>query len=149
MTVNSTRDFIPPEPFEGQNYKPRYARNKSYILLVCIFMWISYTTSRYCKYYTHSPLFIRRLLPKYELSNVATGCSQVPYNFCSFLQFKVKNGLYIRPCALSIAKIFFKLITQLKYNLKVKEFAIFGPILQFMGNTGLKIIGVTTLVQVR
>ena len=26
MTVNSTRDFIPPEPFEGQNYKPRYAR---------------------------------------------------------------------------------------------------------------------------
>ena len=27
MTVNSTRDFIPPEPFEGQNYKPRYARN--------------------------------------------------------------------------------------------------------------------------
>ena len=22
MTVNSTRDFIPPEPFEGQNYKP-------------------------------------------------------------------------------------------------------------------------------
>ena len=28
MTVNSTRDFIPPEPFEGQNYKPRYARKK-------------------------------------------------------------------------------------------------------------------------
>ena len=26
MTVNSPRDFIPPEPFEGQNYKPRYAR---------------------------------------------------------------------------------------------------------------------------
>ena len=26
MTVNSTRDFIRPEPFEGQNYKPRYAR---------------------------------------------------------------------------------------------------------------------------
>ena len=26
MTVNSTRDFIPPEPFEGQNYKARYAR---------------------------------------------------------------------------------------------------------------------------
>ena len=26
MTVNSTRDFIPPEPFEGQNYKPRFAR---------------------------------------------------------------------------------------------------------------------------
>ena len=26
MAVNSTRDFIPPEPFEGQNYKPRYAR---------------------------------------------------------------------------------------------------------------------------
>ena len=26
MTVNSTRDFIPPEPFQGQNYKPRYAR---------------------------------------------------------------------------------------------------------------------------
>ena len=26
MTVNSTRDFIPPEPFEGQNYKLRYAR---------------------------------------------------------------------------------------------------------------------------
>ena len=30
MTVNSTRDFIPPEPFEGQNYKPRYARNQKF-----------------------------------------------------------------------------------------------------------------------
>ena len=29
MTVNSTRDFIPPEPFEGQNYKPRFARNNN------------------------------------------------------------------------------------------------------------------------
>ena len=29
MTVNSTRDFIPPEPFEGQNYKPRYARSSA------------------------------------------------------------------------------------------------------------------------
>ena len=36
MTVNSTRDFIPPEPFEGQNYKPRYARNKIFLSKIAL-----------------------------------------------------------------------------------------------------------------
>ena len=42
MTVNSTRDFIPPEPFEGQNYKPRYARPSASLreeLLLSLFLF--------------------------------------------------------------------------------------------------------------
>ena len=50
MTVNSTRDFIPPEPFEGQNYKPRYARpsaslREEIIIIIIIIVIIKTTAS--------------------------------------------------------------------------------------------------------